>query len=45
MRFELIQGEVFWIVQPCSEVVGYQRLGGKCCLHLQGEDYIQKTST
>jgi len=22
---------------PCSIVVGYQRFGGPCCLHLQGE--------
>jgi hypothetical protein len=22
---------------PCSSVVGYQRFGGLCCLHLQGE--------
>jgi hypothetical protein len=26
--------EVFWIVTPYSDVVGYQRLGGLCCLHL-----------
>jgi len=25
----------FW---PCSVVVGYQRFGGRCCIHLQGED-------
>jgi hypothetical protein len=28
--------EVFWVVTPCSDVVGYQRFGGTCCLHLQG---------
>jgi len=22
---------------PCSDVVGYQRFEGPCCLHLQGE--------
>jgi hypothetical protein len=29
--------EVFWVVTPCSVVVGYQRFGGPFCLHLQGE--------
>jgi hypothetical protein len=24
------------VVTPCSVVVGYQRFGGPCCLHLQG---------
>jgi hypothetical protein len=33
-----IQVEFFWFVTPCSVVVGYQRFGGFCCLHLQGED-------
>jgi len=34
-----IQVEVFfWVVTPCSHVVGYQGFGGRCCLHLQGED-------
>jgi len=32
-----IQVEVFGTVTPCSDVVGYQRLGGPSCLHLQGE--------
>jgi hypothetical protein len=26
----------FWLVTPCSDVVGYQYFGGPCCLHLQG---------
>jgi hypothetical protein len=30
----VIQVEVFWVVTPCSVVVGYQRFGGPCCLHL-----------
>jgi len=30
-----MQVEVFWIVKPCNVVVGYQRFGGPCCLHLQ----------
>jgi hypothetical protein len=24
---------VFWLVIPCSDVVGYQLFGGLCCLH------------
>jgi len=28
---------VFWVMTQCSVVVGYQRFGGPCCLHLQGE--------
>jgi hypothetical protein len=31
------QVTVCWIVMPCSDVAGYQRFGGPCCLHLQGE--------
>jgi hypothetical protein len=29
--------EVFWVVMPCSVLVGYQRFGGTCFLCLQGE--------
>jgi len=25
----------FWVVTLYSDVVGYQRFGGLCCLHLQ----------
>jgi hypothetical protein len=33
------QVEVFWVVTPCSVVVGYQqRLVGPCCLELHPED-------
>jgi hypothetical protein len=32
-----IQVVVFWVVTPCSDVIGYQRFGGPCCLHRQGE--------
>jgi hypothetical protein len=43
VRFEVfmavkIQVKVFWVVIPCSAVVGYYCLGRPCCLHLQGED-------
>jgi len=30
-----IQVEVFWVVTSCSVVVGYQRFGEPCCLHLE----------
>jgi hypothetical protein len=29
--------EVFWVVTLYRNVVGYQRSGGHCCLHIQGE--------
>jgi hypothetical protein len=29
--------EVFWVVTPCSVVVGYQHFRGPCCLKLEGE--------
>jgi len=29
------QVEVFWVVMPCTVVVGYQRFGRPWCLHLQ----------
>jgi len=32
--FNKIKVEVFWLVTPCSVVVGYQRFRGPCCLHL-----------
>jgi len=32
-----IRVEVFWVLTPCNVAVGYQRFGGACCLHLQGE--------
>jgi len=31
--------EVFWVVTPCSVMVGYKRFGGPCCVHLQGESF------
>jgi hypothetical protein len=29
---------VFWVVAPYSLVEVYQRFGGPCCLHHQGDD-------
>jgi len=34
----MFQVEVFWVVMPCSAVVGYQHFWGPCFFHLQGED-------
>jgi hypothetical protein len=34
----MFQVEIFWVVTPCSAVVGYRRFGGPCYLHLEGED-------
>jgi len=35
----MFEGDVFyWVVMPCSVVVGYQRFRGPCCLHLGAED-------
>jgi hypothetical protein len=39
-----IQVEVFWVVTPCSVVVGYQHFGGPCCLHLQEERWHPTTT-
>jgi hypothetical protein len=33
----LFQVKVFWVMTPCNVVAGYQRFGGTCYLHLQGE--------
>jgi hypothetical protein len=30
---------VFWVVAPCSLVEVYQRFGGPCCLHHQGDTH------
>jgi hypothetical protein len=32
-----INGTIFWVVTPCTDVVAHQRFGGRCWLHLQGE--------
>lgn len=24
---------LFWVMAPCSEVIGYQRFGKPCCFH------------
>jgi hypothetical protein len=39
LRFEIfkvvkIHVKVFWVMTPCSDVVGYQHFRGPCCLHL-----------
>jgi hypothetical protein len=31
-----IQVVFFWVVTPCSVVIGYQHFRGPCCLNLQG---------
>jgi len=28
---------VFWVITPCSDVIGYQHFRGSSCLHLQGQ--------
>jgi len=30
-----IQVEVFWVVTPCSVVVGYRRFGGPYCMKMR----------
>jgi len=30
---------VFWVVIPCSYIVGYHHLGGPYCCHLQDADH------
>jgi len=37
-----IQVVIFWVVTPCNDVVGYQRFGGPCCLHLQNTIWTHK---
>jgi len=32
-----IHVDVFWVVTPCSAVLGYQHFGGPSCLHLQDD--------
>jgi len=32
----LIQVVVFWVVAPCSDVLGYQHFTGLCYFNLQG---------
>jgi hypothetical protein len=35
-----IQVDVFWVVTPCSVVVGYRRFRGPCYIHLLGCDAV-----
>jgi hypothetical protein len=37
--------EVFWVVTPCSVVVGYHRFRGPCCLHLRNVDILPQHYT
>jgi hypothetical protein len=43
LKMVMFQVEVFWVVMLCSVVVGYQRFGRPCCLHLQGEVDLNNT--
>jgi hypothetical protein len=36
---------VFWVVAPCSLVEVYQRFGGTCCLHHQGDSVLTAVRT
>jgi hypothetical protein len=36
---------VFWVVAPCSLVEVYQRFRGVCCLHHQGDEYLNANNT
>jgi len=40
-----IQVKVFWVVIPCSVVVGWQYFTGLCCLHLQGWTWRKQRSS
>jgi hypothetical protein len=33
-----VQVLIFWVFTSYSDEVEYERFGGPCCLHLQGED-------
>jgi len=41
----MFQVEVFWVVTPCNDVVGYQCFRDLCCLHLQGEVSLRTVHT
>jgi len=36
-EFFKIHFQVFWVVTLRSVVIGYQRFGAPCCLHLQAQ--------
>jgi hypothetical protein len=36
-----IQVEVFWVMSPCSVMIGYQLLRGPCCLHVHQTKMFQ----
>jgi len=33
----IVQVEIFWLLTPCSVVLGYQRFRRPCCLHIQSD--------
>jgi hypothetical protein len=35
---------VFWVVAPCSLVEVYERFGGTCCLHHQGDALMMEAA-
>jgi len=35
-----IEVEFFWVVTPCSVMVGYQHFGGPYCMHVLGCDAV-----
>jgi len=36
---------IFWVVTPCSDVVGYQLVDRPCCLHLLGKTWHPTMTT
>jgi len=34
MKYRIFQVAMLWVLTPCSDVVGYHRFGGSCCVHL-----------
>jgi len=42
MNFHVV---VFWVMKPCSDVLGYQPFGGSCCLHLHLHVISSDTTT
>jgi hypothetical protein len=36
----MFQVQILWVLEPCSIVVGYQRFGRPCHLHVQDEEML-----